>query len=639
MRENLKALIPAKENALRGFISDCVNDPNRRHGVARAFLDQATERFRAYAESTGKTRDASKETLAAIATQRDNQLGEINRFANDMMLGFVVGARKNAIEEKKDIYFAQARRWDVSMVDIRTQDAAVYFYTAMLPVMDRLKEEMDAYIERMKSLESFYRTSENDAIESGVSVNGDSLFDRGRRVEGENGVVTYEGGDIENRYAAYVGNGSDPSNPAINTASADALVELGTAGNIYGIRGADLNRIKQVLTARAEKVFDAVGDESVLDKFFRVYGEGTERSVAQLGNVFSLSSPFVHLLENAPNYKHDQNKEQTIVGIMNGAEPRSDGEQRFRRMLKDTVQGVRDGQIANANEQHQVLFLRERAAFPLRLLVGLDDYRFAYEQALAQGASANPIHTRRDIKEWVRISPPSFRTQAKAWQTFCVGWAAQVIDEDRDTRYTATGTRITVKFIAKYQDRFGMPKTDPLGTFLTITGDMAKLIAQGETEAVQASRPPKEGREIIMNLCDNETLREQLDRGIEAKLHELGVAELGDRLVDHVKAQERALTPAIYRSYQKAISDYLESINYAGFGSGVPVATKAETKPEATPPTQAPVMPAPTATDAAPVPAAKSMRDKLAELKGLLDDGLIEDDEYKTARAAILAAG
>jgi hypothetical protein len=388
------------------------------------------------------------------------------------------------------------------------------------------------------------------------------------------------------------------------------------------------------------------------------HGDGT-RHRATVARVFVVVAVH-HLQENAPNYKHNQNKEQTIVGVMNGAEPRTDAEQRFKNMLKDTVQGIRDGQISNADEQHQALFLRERAAFPLRLLVGIDEYRFAYEQALAQGASANPIHTRRDIREWIRISPPSFRTQAQAWQTLCVGWAAQVIDEERDVRYTATGTRETVKFIAKYQDRFGMPKTDPLGTFINITGDMAKLIASGESEAVQASRPPKEGREIIMNLCDNETLREQLDRGIEGKLHELGVAELGERLVRHVQAQERALPSAIYRPYQQAISDYLERINFAGFGSGVPVAPKTGTVTVVATPvsggaalnggngngTATATLPQPRpyprflggrgAAAAAAGPVA-SKKERLLELKGLLDEGLIEDEEYKAARAAILA--
>ncbi len=649
MRENLRTLIPAKEIALRSFLSDCVNDPNRRHGVARAFLDQATERFRSFVDVVGKTRDQSKESLAPTAIQRDTQLGEITRFAADPMLGLIMGARRREINEKKDAYFSQARRWDVAMIDIRAQDAAIYFYTAMLPVLDRLKEEMDAYIERMKSLEAYYRKEENAAIESGVSVNGDSLFDRGRRVETENGVVNYEGGDIENRYTAYVGNGLDPSNPVVTTASADVLAELGTAGNIYGIRDADLNRIKAALTSRSERVFGALESESVLDKFFQKYGEGTERSVAQLSHVYSLSSPFIHLQENAPNYKHNQNKEQTIVGVMNGAEPRTDAEQRFRSMLKDTVQGIRDGQISNADEQHQALFLRERAAFPLRLLVGIEEYRFAYEQALAQGASANPIHTRRDIREWIRISPPSFLTQSQAWQTFCVGWAARVIDEERDTRYTATGTRETVKFIAKYNDRFGMPKTDPLGAFINITGDMAKLIAQGESEATQASRPPKEGREIIMNLCDNQTLREQLDQGIEAKLHELGVSELGGQLVRHVQVQERVLPPAIYRPYQKAISDYLERVNYAGFGNAVSVAPAANVPVTVVATTVAPfpslngggggVALAATASMPAITASATllSKKERLQELKGLFDEGLIEDAEYKAARAAILA--
>jgi hypothetical protein len=101
IQENLKALIPAKEQALRLFISECVNDPNRRHGVARAFLDQTTERFRAYADALGKQRDTDKETLVPMAEQRDSQLGEITRYAGDIAMALVPGAKKNAIDEKK----------------------------------------------------------------------------------------------------------------------------------------------------------------------------------------------------------------------------------------------------------------------------------------------------------------------------------------------------------------------------------------------------------------------------------------------------------------------------------------------------------------------------------------------------------
>lgn len=634
MQQNLQALIPAKEKALRGWVSERVNDPNHRHGVARAFLDQAQERFRAYAETLGKQRDMSKESLAPTAEQRDVQLRDITRFAGDTMLSLVMGAKKREIDERKDAFLGHARRWDTTMLDIRAQEAAVYFYQAMAQALESLKAEMDQYIERMRSLEAYFRKQEQDAVESPVDVNGAVLFDRGRREEGEGGVATYVDGDIDHRYAAYVGGGNDPGNATVNTAAADALAELGTAGNIYGTRDADLNRVRDVLMGRARQVFGPVEGESVLDKFFEKYGLNTDRAVEELRRVFSLSMPFIHLQENAPNYKHNMNKEQTIVGMMHGAEGRTEAQQRFLAMLRDTVQGIRDGQISNANEQHQVLFLRERAAFPLRLLEGMESYRFAYEQARAQGASANPIHTRKDVREWVRINPPSFEDQKNAWQTFCVGWATQVISEERDTRYTATGVKETLRFIAMYRDRFGMPKTDPLGGFVAITGDMAKLMREAESEIESASRPPKEAREIVLVLCDHPTLKEQIDQGIEEKLHEAGVADLGNRLVAHAQLQEKALPAGIYRPYQKAISDYLEEINYAGPGAAVAMNPVAPV-PALAAPTAPPVPNNGGATEGASP--AQTIRERLAHLKSLYDDDLITEEEFNARKTAILA--
>lgn len=580
IQENLRALIPTKTNALRQFISETVNDQNRRHSVARKFLDQATERFRAYAEELAKMRDANKETLVPIAEQRDGQLNDINRYAGDVAMALIPGAKKKEIDEKKDAYLRLARQWDTSLLDIRAADAALSFYVGMLTVLEALKDEMDAYIERMKELELHFRREEQAAIENPVDVNGLILFDRGRRVEREDGTATYVDGDIDQRYAAYVGDGTNPSNPVVSTTSSDILNELGTTGNIYGLRDTDKSRVIAAVTGRSRTVFKDVETESVVDKFFEKFGEGTDRSVEELRRVFGLSQPFIHLRDNAPNYTHHQNKQQTIVGMINGAQGRTERDQRFLAMLRDTVQGIRDGQITNSNEPHQILFLRERAAYPLRLLIGMESYRFAYEQARSLGAAMNPLHTRKDVREWVRIEPPSYEDQKEAWKTFCVGWASQVIQEERDTRYTATGVKETIKFIASYRDRFGMPKNDPLGTFVAITGDMARLMREEQEKAqdVQFSinRPPQEAREIVLILCDHPTIKEHLDQGIENKLIETGVPEMGNLLVRHVESQERILPKAIYRPYQKAISDYLEEINYAGMNAvTVPTTAKA----------------------------------------------------------------
>ena len=179
----------------------------------------------------------------------------------------------------------------------------------------------------------------------------------------------------------------------------------------------------------------------------------------------------------------------------------------------------------------------------------MESYKFAYEQARSAGASVNPIHTRKDVKEWVRIDPPSFEAQKEAWETFCVGWATGVITEERDTKYTATGARETIHFLATYKDRFGMQKTDRLGTFVAITGDMARLMRESETPQQQTDRPPIEAREIILNLCDNSTIRLHLNQGIENHLHEIGVYEVGQSVGESCQragtAFARARLPSI----------------------------------------------------------------------------------------------
>ena len=634
VQQNLKGLLPTKERALRGFLSECVNDPNRRHGVARAFLDQLSERFRNYVDNLSKLREEGNASLAPLAELRDAQLADIQRYAGDAALTLIPGAKRREIDEKKEAYLGHARRWDTTLIDIRTLDAAVYFYEKMQGIIESLKNEMDAYIERMKALEAHFKKEEQNAIETPADVNGTVLFDRGRRVEGDGGVVTYVEGDIDKRYAAYVGNGLDPANPAVSTAGAGALEELGTAGNIYGLREADFNRIKNILMGRCRGVFGAVETEAVLEKFFEKFGNGTDRAIEELRRIHALSQPFIHLQENAPAYKHHQNKEQTIVGVLHGAEPRSDAENAFKQMLKDTVQGIRDGQISNSNEGHQVLLLRERAAFPLRLLEGMESYRYAYDQARAQGSSANPIHTRKDVNEWVRIHPPSYEDQKQAWMTFCVAWAIGVIVEEKDVRYTALGQKETVKFIAHYRDRFGMTKSDPIGTFISITGDIAKLMQDAETEQESANKPPREAQEMVLLLCDQPTLRQQVEQGIEAKLVEWGVQEMGQRLLKHVNEQANRFPRPILRPYQQAITDYLERINYnpdAGVPvlptPSVPIVSVANT-PVASDTT--------VATVAAPSNI-KNVRERLVDLKGLLEDGLITEADFEKQKTAILS--
>jgi hypothetical protein len=629
IQQNLGTGIKAKDKALRDWVSAQVNDPNHRHGVAAAALDTMADRFRTYITQMERKQEERKNGLQPTIQTRDAALQKINNYGRDIMLSFIATAKRREIDGEKDNFLAAARRYDAEMVDIRGGEAALVFYRHLLGTVMSLKAEMDRYVERIESLRAGFTRAERDAVQEPVDVNGEVLFNPGRRdTDPVTGADRYVGGDIDDRYTHYVGNALDANNATVNNLISDILESLGTKADIWGVRDGELPRIASTIIAHTRGVFKAVEEESVLDKFYSKYGQDTDRTIQTLRRVGSLSAPFLHLQENAPNYTHNINKEQTIIGVLHGAAPRTESEQRFRTMIMDTVQGVKDQQISNSNEPHQVLFLRERAAFPLRLLQGMESYRYAYDQVKSLGAAANPIHTRTDIKDWIRISPPSAEDQKSAWRTFVIGWASGVIDEEHESRYTSVGTRDIISFVANYTDKFGMPKSDSLGGFNTVES----VVHGFKTDAGSApGRPPAEARDLVQRLCDDRRMLAQINAAIDERLRAEGAAFLGARLVQHANNQKMVLAPSFYDPYYKVLTDYLEEINYAGGGqapvtaiqttSGVPAVIPATASPE----------PAPAAA-----PARATLKERLLETKELLDEGFITQEEYEARRQAIL---
>jgi hypothetical protein len=623
IQQNLGSTIRAKDKALRDWVSLRVNDANHRHTVATAALDTMLERFRAYVAQMEKQQDDLLGGSFPLTKQRDDALTSVNRHAADPIMAMIWNAKRNEIDQAKDAYLAAQRRLDAEALDRKAAGAAIAFYSHLIETVSVLRAEMDRYVERMESLRAKFEKAERHAVQEPVDVNGEVLFNAGRRETDPNtGIDRYVGGDIDDRYLFYVGNAQDPNNPVVNNLVADILDTLGTHNDLWGMRDGDLSRLSGVILEHAQAVFKPIADESVLDKFYAKYGLDSDRTVQTLRRVASLSKPFLHLQENAPNYTHNMNKEQTIVGVLHGAAPRTENEQRFGAMLTESVQNVKDQQITNSNESDQVLFLQERAAFPLRLLQGMDSYRYAYDQVKAQGAAANPIHTRTDVKDWVRIAPPSFEDQRAAWRTFVVGWASAVISEEQESRYTSVGTRTETRFVANYVDKFGMPKSDALGGFNSVETPIAGFKAESNS----ADRPPLEARDIVQHLCDDRRMEAQIGQAIDERLRSDGAKLLGDRLVAHANIQKSAWTPGFYNSYYKVLTNYLEEINYAGAAATpvTPTANNGSATGNGT------------ATAAPPV-GARTLKERLAELKGLLDEELITQDEFDTRRKEILA--
>ena len=114
---------------------------------------------------------------------------------------------------------------------------------------------------------------------------------------------------------------------------------------------------------------------------------------------------------------------------------------------------------------------------------------------------------------------------------------------------------------------------------------------------------------------------------------------MGDRLVAHANRQKSAWPPGFYNAYYQVLTDYLEEINYAG--------TTAAPRGDAMA-----VAPACRRCAAARViigsgewqrrgdrraAAARTLKERLAALKELLDEELITQEEFDARRKEILA--
>src|SRR5262249_39305856 len=130
---------------------------------------------------------------------------------------------------------------------------------------------------------------------------------------------------------------------------------------------------------------------------------------------------------------------------------------------------------------------------------------------------------------------------------------------------------------------FGMPKTDLLG-HMPAAIRVQPSEAQGapatappweeEGEARDRSLPPIEAREVVIRICDDRTLHEQIRRAIRQRIEAQGVQAFGDALIGHSEEHHGRLAPHFYDSYyfvlagdpkqDPPVEGYLSEIGYAG---------------------------------------------------------------------------
>jgi hypothetical protein len=115
-------------------------------------------------------------------------------------------------------------------------------------------------------------------------------------------------------------------------------------------------------------------------------------------------------------------------------------------------------------------------------------------------------------------------------------------------------------------------------------------------DARDRSLPPLEARDVVIRICDDKTLHEQIRRAIRQTIEAQGVQAFGDMLIGHSEAKYGQLASEFYDSYyfvlagdpkqDPPVEGYLAEIGYGGRrDGGVPITQMA-------PPPAAPSVPA-----------------------------------------------
>jgi hypothetical protein len=210
-----------------------------------------------------------------------------------------------------------------------------------------------------------------------------------------------------------------------------------------------------------------------------------------------------------------------------------------------------------------------------------------------------------------------------------LAWALGIVSEISEKIYTAVGQSEKIRFVADYQDQFGMARQDPLGGFDSVPQGAASLQAE-LVEQVSARRVPLDARSLVLGLCDDHALMTHLTRAVEQRVNTDGSQEVGYTLREFANVSASRLPRPLVRPLQEAITGALEKVQ---FNPNLPRTTvQAPTKGIESPPAVV-----------APVTVSQQsggeldLTARLQRLKSLRDADLISEDEFQAQRQRILA--
>jgi hypothetical protein len=540
---------------IREWMERMVDDPAFRPQVARAALQEARRVFDQAARGLDAALQQNIEPAEAMTAQaRDAALGKLRDDAHSTVLRLIWSAYSETISQDRQAALNACTARQRARLDTAAARYTARFFHEMPALLDRLIEELDSYSVKLTRALKTLKDKEKDTISSRVLINGERLWNPDTDVD-----------EFYGRYAT-----ADQKSHV----GASTVRDLVDNGRLYGLRQLGDEALRRALVDRASSVFGAIKDDvDVIARFLQKHQDQPARRQA-IRHVYELSRPFIELdaafEAGGRDYVASPGKRQTIIGVHNGGQPVTPEEKVFRGLMDD-LERLESGRYAMLPNQYEILFLRESAAFPLRLLKEMSAYRQDYEYYTAGAAAQNPIHVRKDVSRWEPIDVPTSGEQDVAWETFIVGWASGVIvaSTDREAR--------TI-FTTSYRDPFGMPVDRTVGYLLSL-GQAPARKADSDAQSNAASiLPPLEVHNIILTLCSDRSLLDGVRRGIDTRIRNLGANPFAAVLVQHAEEQKKREL-SVYDDYRTRLLQYFEDHHMQPPAAGEGQAARIDIRP------------------------------------------------------------
>lgn len=207
----------------------------------------------------------------------------------------------------------------------------------------------------------------------------------------------FRAGDVAFFYAQHVT--ADKESDHVRTLHINLCKVFGVGG-LYGLAKvardpAKAELVAAALVANGAQSFDGVRRISAAQRLLQLYPEEVERKNV-LAASYKRSAPYLQFV-GVPGYEDSPKKNTLAVGLWGSQSRDEKFTSETERLLADIKNiGVKEGHIRDVSERekHEIVFVRERAAFPLRAvqqLGSLGDYKRAYDDERSK-AYSQPLH-------------------------------------------------------------------------------------------------------------------------------------------------------------------------------------------------------------------------------------------------------